>query len=90
MLMKEHITIVDHLRGLIGSNVRYHGTKFEIIEILEDGPALVLQDCEHRTSIQADQHGEAHRRVPKTRTIAIPIDEDGSYNLSEVSLELLD
>jgi len=90
MLMKDHISIVDHLRELIGSNVRHHGIKFVIIEILEDGPALVLQDCEHHTTIQADQHGEAHRRVPKTRTVTIPVDEDGAYNLSEVHVELLD
>jgi hypothetical protein len=87
--MKRKADIISNLRQHIGRYARHEGTVFEIIEILEDEPALVLQDCEQRTTIQADQHGEAHRRVPQTCTITIPVDENGNYNISEVGIELI-
>lgn len=82
--------IINTLRHHIGQYARHKDTVYEIIEVLEDVPALVLQDCEQRTTIQADQHGEAHRRVPQTRTISIPVDDDGHYDIAEVGIELLD
>jgi hypothetical protein len=77
---------VEYLRELIGLKVRHQGSEWEIIEILEDGPALVLRDCEMHTVIQADQHGEAHRRVPSTITIPL-FDQDGN-DLNPVLLKL--
>jgi len=79
-----------YLRNLIGGRARYQGTVYEIIEVLDDGPSLVLQDCENHTTIQADQHGEAHRRVPPTLTLTIPATEDGRTDLEAIGLELLD
>jgi hypothetical protein len=79
---------VEHLRELIGLKVRHQGSQWEIIEILEDGPALVLRDCEMHTVIQADQHGEAHRRVPTTITIPL-FDQDGNdLNPALLNLDL--
>lgn len=60
---------LDTLRGLIGRRVRHHGLECRIIEVLEDGPALVLQDLSPRDVIQPDQHGEAHRRVAELYTV---------------------
>lgn len=88
--MYQHSEIIDKLRQYLGKNVSYQGTIYEVMEILEETPALVLQDCEHHTTIQADQHGEAHRRVPQTRTITIPVDEDGRYDIAEVGIEPVD
>jgi len=88
--MYQRSEIIDKLRQYLGKNVSYQGTIYEVMEILEETPALVLQDCEHHTTIQADQHGEAHRRVPKTRTITIPVDEDGRYDIAEVGIEPVD
>ena len=82
--------IINRLRQHIGRFARHQETVYEVIEVLEDTPALVLQDCEQHTTIQADQHGEAHRRVPETRTIYIPINDNGHYDISEVDIELLD
>lgn len=81
---------VEHLRDLIGLKVKHQGSLWEIIEVLEDGPSLVLRDCERHTVIQPDQHGEAHRRVPTT--ISIPLfDRDGSdLNPALLDLDLLD
>lgn len=80
---------LEHLRELIGLKVRHQGSQWEIIEVLEDGPALVLRDCEMHTVIQADQHGEAHRRVPNTTTIPL-FDQDGvDLNPALLNLDLL-
>ena len=81
---------VANLRNLIGTRARYHGILFEIIEVLEDGPSLVLQDCERHTTIQADQHGEAHRRVPQTMTLHITLTEDGDVDSDAIGLEFLE
>ena len=89
-MMKSPTAKVGHLRNLIGTRARYHGTLFEIIEVLEDGPALVLQDCEKHTTIQADQHGEAHRRVPQTMTLPISITKSGEIDTKSIGLVLLD
>jgi len=79
-----------YLRKLIGGRARFHEVLYEIIEVLEDGPALVLQDCEDHTTIQADQHGEAHRRVPQTITLNIPFTPEGDADPGAIGLELLD
>lgn len=79
-----------YMRNLIGIRVRYQGTVYEIIEVLDDGPSLVLQDYENHTTIQADQYGEAHRRVPPTLTLTIHTTEDGRTDLEAIGLELLD
>ena len=43
--LDSQILQVEHLRELIGLKVKHQGSQWEIIEILEDGPALVLRDC---------------------------------------------
>ena len=80
----------EQLRQLIGAQVRYLGVRWEIIEILEDGPALVLSDCEHHTVIQPDQHGEAHRRVPSTLTVPLYSHDGHDINPAVQHLELLE
>ncbi len=67
---------VDRLRELIGTEVHYNNMACRIIEVLDDGPALVLQYNDPTPHIQADQHGEAHRKVPTTTTIEV-LDQDG-------------
>lgn len=69
---------MEQLRCLIGSRVQYEDTLCEVIEVLEDGPALILQYIEEHVVIQADQHGEAHRRVPTTVTVPI-LNSDGHH-----------
>lgn len=84
------ITItLTQLRGLIGLRVRFQECDCRVIEVLEDGPSIVLQadfDC----VIQHNQHGDAHRQVP--RTITIPVLSADSRELSNalLSLDLLD
>ncbi len=80
---------IEGLRDSIGQRVRFRDVIFEIIEILEDGPSFVLQDCEKHTSIQPDQHGEAHRRVPQTITLPVLMTMDGGLDSDAMGIELL-
>jgi len=80
---------IDRLRGLIGIRVEYDGSACEIIEILEDGPSLILQACENRPTIQADQYGEAHRRVPSIQTVPILCPDQHDWNPAFLGLNLL-
>lgn len=76
------------LREMIGTRVRFENRCWEIVEILEDGPAIILQDCDQHTVIQPDQHGEAHRRVPSTRTIPIFTPEGQTLSTVFLSMDL--
>ncbi len=62
---------LNQLQSLIGHHVDFEGQTCRVIEILEDGPSLILQAADEVTTIQPDQHGEAHRRVPSTVTVPI-------------------
>jgi len=87
--MTPPVSDINSLRRAIGQRVRFQDVVFEIIEILEDGPSFVLQDCEEHTSIQPDQHGEAHRRVPQTMTLPILITTEGNLDSDGMGIELL-
>lgn len=81
---------LEQLRELIGVRVEHEGMQCEIIEILEDGPALILQNCDAFTVIQADQHGEAHRKVPPTLTIPIFAPDRKGLSALFLNLDLVD
>lgn len=55
----------ESLQALIGRQAEYAGEPFSVIEILPDGPQLVLQH-RHRKAIQQDMQGRPYRRVPET------------------------
>ena len=61
---------VDRLRRMIGACVCYRGTNCLVAEVLEDGPALVLQDST-QTDIQDNKFGDPHRRVARTYTVPV-------------------
>jgi hypothetical protein len=61
--------MLDHLQQYIGCEITYKGKRCQLIEVLEDGPALVLMCLDKHTTIQSDQHGGAHRRVHETHTV---------------------
>jgi len=78
------------LQRMIGAQARYHDDAYQVIEVLEDGPAIVLQQLGDNTTIQADQHGDAHRRVPRTLTLHLALTPTGELDLSGLGLDLLD
>lgn len=66
----------DHLRGLIGRSVDYHGRRLKVVEVLTDGPALVLEQVGGSRAIHGNQFGEPGRRSPETWTLPV-LDTDG-------------
>ena len=67
----EDISIsLDELRQLIGAKVRYLEDLWQVIEILEDGPTLVLESLQRRV-VQHNQYGEGQRRVP--HRLSVPV-----------------
>jgi hypothetical protein len=67
---------LDQLRNLIGQPASHRGAACHVIEVLADGPALVLQDARH-TDIQDNQFGEPNRRVPRIYVVPL-LDDEGS------------
>ena len=65
------------LHELIGRKVSFRGGRGTIVEILEDGPSLVIQveDLE----IQPDSFGYARRRSRETRLVEV-FDQAGRYD----------
>ena len=61
---------LDQLRNMIGVQVYHQGISCKVIEVLEDGPSLVLISIDEN-HIQADQYGNPQRRVPETFTIPV-------------------
>ncbi len=81
---------LEQLRGMIGLRVIHLGSHCQVVEVLEDGPALVLLDLEEsHSTIQADQHGEAHRRVPVTYTIPVLNPDATGFSADFLALEPL-
>ncbi len=54
---------LNQLRQLIGARVRYLEDRWQVIEVLDDGPSLVLESLQRRV-LQGTQFGEGSRRVP--------------------------
>ena len=82
--MSEIVISLKQLRGMIGIKLCHNNKECQVVEVLEDGPSLVLQYFED--NIQNNQHGNAHRRVPET--FCIPILSSDKKELSEVFLSL--
>lgn len=88
--MYESANIIEELRTLIGCRVRHGGMLCQIVEVLEHGPFVVLQNLEHATTIQTNQHGDASRRVPLTYTIPVLHHGEGNVHPTFAALELED
>ncbi len=78
--------LLGELQKLIGRQLRYEGCHCEVIEVLAEGPAIVLY--KHSPSeIQANWFGEAQRRAPGTYTL--PLVSRVTKDLHPVVLALL-
>jgi hypothetical protein len=86
--MPEKLPItVDELRKMIGISVHYRGFSGSIVEVLEDGPSLVLQ-CMGNNSIQHNLHGHPTRRSPETITVRVLSENGKSLHRDFLELEL--
>ncbi|RMD68397.1 MAG: hypothetical protein D6819_09460 [Gammaproteobacteria bacterium] len=82
-------TALEQLRTLIGQRVLFEGYLCRVIEVLEDGPSLVLLDTE-KPNIQPNQYGEAHRLAPRTFTVPVWDEEQGTLHPQFLELEFLE
>ena len=81
-----NITLIQ-LRGMIGLTVIHQGEGYQVIEVLEQSTELVLMKVQ-QTTIQTDQHGDAHRRVPHTVTIPVLTADRTELHPSLLALDL--
>ena len=68
---------LSQLCSLIGQPVSHRGTACHVIEVLADGPTLVLQDAGRNTDLQDNRFGEPGRVVPRIYTIPL-LDDSGN------------
>ena len=78
---------IEQLRGLIGVRLYYRKQLYQVIEVLEDGPSIVIQHLQE-LSIQHNQHGEAQRKAPLTCTIPVLSADKKSIHPDFLSLDL--
>ena len=86
--MAEIIITLDQLRGMIGLRLLHQGITCRVIEVLEDGPSLVLQSLNEAPRIQPNQHGEAQRRTPVTYTVPVLTREKTELHPQFLALDL--
>jgi len=79
-------SLLTALRDLLGTEVMYQGVRCRVLEVLDDGPLLVLEDCEENKTIQENQYGGLWRRVPQVYTI--PVMTSGTCELHPQFVEL--
>ena len=87
--MSEIVITIEQLRAMIGVEVLYRGLHYCVIEVLEDGPSLVLLDRDACPGIQPNLLGVATRRVPQTETVAVLNADRTELHTDFLSLELL-
>jgi hypothetical protein len=62
---------LQQLRQVIGVRVNYLEQVWQIIEVLEDGPSLVLESLHPHRVVQQDKFGDGYRRVPYRMTVPV-------------------
>lgn len=82
-------TQIEQLRSLIGARILHHDQEYRLVEVIDDGPCILLQYTGPQTIIQADQHGNAHRRVPETLMVPLYAPDHAGFDIVFSSLEML-
>jgi len=86
--MSEIRITLQQLRGMIGLHVVHNGIPCQIIEVLDDGPAIVLQSHNPDKPVQSNQHGEGNRRVHETFTVPVLTRDKREFHPQYLALEL--
>lgn len=84
-LMETSPELLESLRSLIGRQVDWRGQRCEIIEVLVQGPVLVLRSVERARPIQGNHHGEAGQRAPETFEVNV-LGTDGTPHPDFIAL----
>ncbi len=62
---------LDVLSHLIGREAVVEQRHLRVIEVLRDGPSLILSHLEDESSLQESLYGEARRRTAKTFQVPV-------------------
>ncbi len=62
---------IGNIERLIGRSLHYRGIPCRVIDVLPEGPAVVLEGTRPDRAIQANQYGEATRRAPETFSVPL-------------------
>lgn len=57
-------TLLEHLGALIGREALVEGRRLCVVEILREGPVLVLREAGH-TALQDNLYGQPRRHAPR-------------------------
>jgi len=80
---------IDQLRGLLGLRVQFRGEAHTIIEVIEDGPAIVLAPERDTSAIQPDAYGNARRQARVLLTIPLLTPDRRQLHADFLELDLL-
>lgn len=64
-------SLLRALRALLGTEVLHQGVRCRLLEVIDDGPLLILEDCEENKTLQENQYGGLWRRVPQVYTVPV-------------------
>jgi len=87
--MSDIVITLDQLRGMIGIQVVHQGVPCKVVEVLEDGPTLVLLSIDE-SHIQSDQYGNPLRKVPQTFTVPVLNSTGDEIHPAYLALDLLE
>lgn len=87
--MSSIVIKVEQLREMLGTCVMHEGVEWRVIEVLEDGPSIVLLNHCHNV-VQSDQYGDGYRRVVEHRTIQILTEDGAAIHPDFLALDLID
>jgi hypothetical protein len=71
---------LECLRQLIGRRVRSGKDLFTIVDVLDEGPSVVLESEARERAIQVNQHGNPSRRGRNTLTLPVLSDDGKRWN----------
>lgn len=82
------VSLLSALRTQLGTEVIHQGVHCRLLEVLDDGPLLILQDSEEHTMIQENQYGGLWRRVPQHYTIPVFTNDGRNFHPLFTALNL--
>jgi len=80
---------LQQLRQMIGVRVQYLQHAWQVVEVLEDGPSVVLENLQPHRVIQQDQYGEGYRRVPHRMSVPVLSRDRQALHPEFLDLELI-
>lgn len=75
------------LKNLIGRSAVIEGKNLEVVEVLQDGPQIILKQTDVKTEILDNQYGEANSMT--YRTWSIPLRSSIDNDLHPIIKDLL-